>query len=91
VGLLTPGTESSILRCAARFVNVTAAARDCAVMNRNRGGKYGSIQLEVHVLETGQTGVTTVTELAPRMGDTPLVNMVRRVSKQTLFEPDDTK
>ena len=38
-----------------------------------------------------QTGVTAVTERLPGMGDTAIVNMVRRVSKKTLLEPVGTR
>ena len=46
------------------------------------GGKVARIDL---------TPVTAVTDQAPRLGDTPLVNMVRRASKKVLFEPGDTR
>ena len=35
--------------------------------------------------------VTAVTECVSGMGDTPVVNMVRRASKKALLEPGDTK
>jgi len=33
----------------------------------------------------------TITERPPHMGDTPLVNMVRRESTKSFFEPGDTE
>jgi len=38
-----------------------------------------------------QRRVTAVTEREVRLGDTSVVNMVRRVGKKTLFEPGDTE
>jgi hypothetical protein len=36
-------------------------------------------------------GVTAVTEWTFDIGDTPVVNMVRRMSKKILLEPGDTR
>jgi hypothetical protein len=38
-----------------------------------------------------RTPVTAVTERRFDIGDTPLVNMVRRARKNALLEPGDTK
>jgi hypothetical protein len=37
------------------------------------------------------TRVTAVTERAFDLGDTPVVNMVRKASKKALLEPGDTR
>lgn len=37
------------------------------------------------------TSVTAVTDQFPNMGETPIVNMVRRARKKALFEPGDTR
>jgi hypothetical protein len=37
-----------------------------------------------------QRSVTAVTERVAHIGDTPVVNMVRRTGKKVLFEPGDT-
>jgi len=38
-----------------------------------------------------QTPVTAVTERVADIGDTPVVNMVRRACTKVLFEPGDTR
>ena len=38
-----------------------------------------------------QTSVTAVTERVADMGDTPVVDMVRRACTKVLFEPGDTR
>ncbi len=43
-------------------------------------------------ISTGaKSGVTVVTEGKPDMGETSIVNMVRRASTKVLFEPGDTR
>ncbi len=38
-----------------------------------------------------QTSVTAVTERTAHLGDTPVVNMVRKARKKAFFEPGDTR
>jgi hypothetical protein len=40
---------------------------------------------------TDLTPVTAVTDRIAHIGETPLVNMVRRTRKKVLFEPGDTR
>ena len=53
--------------------------------------KRDPIQTARKDLHSARTPVTVVTERTFRIGDTPTVNMVRRASKNALFEPGDTK
>jgi hypothetical protein len=45
----------------------------------------------VTCFELLHNGVTAVTVRQSRIGDTPFVNMVRRVRKKALLEPGDTR
>ncbi len=44
-----------------------------------------------HPFELIQTPVTAVTDPVRVIGDTSIVNMVRRACKKVLFEPGDTR
>ncbi len=44
-----------------------------------------------HSFELIQTPVTAVTDPVRVIGDTSIVNMVRRACKKVLFEPGDTR
>jgi hypothetical protein len=43
------------------------------------------------IIDPAQTPVTAVTDPLPDMGDTSIVNMVRRACKKAFFEPGDTR
>jgi len=58
----------------------SSVERGCVVMRTN--GRCGKKKY---------TRVTAVTERAFDLGDTPVVNMVRKASKKALLEPGDTR
>ncbi len=51
---------------------------------------FNSVQYSNSLMSL-HTCVMAVTERPPHMGDTPLVNMVRRACTNVLFEPGDTE
>src|SRR5208337_296577 len=79
-------TEAPILKFLPRFVN--------ADRGREKGGwdgKMGALRGEIGTFGRKLTLVTAVTDRLRHLGDTPVVNMVRRASKKVLFEPGDTR
>jgi hypothetical protein len=53
--------------------------------------KHGALRGEMGPFGRDLSHVTAVTDRLRHIGDTPLVNMVRRASKKVLFEPGDTR
>jgi hypothetical protein len=55
------------------------------------GERIGRLGYKSCVFHKPQTRVMTVTEHTSQIGETPVVNMVRKASKKALFEPGDTR
>src|SRR5581483_4471482 len=99
--LVLAGTESPIFEGRPTFVNVPLFSRKPLFKLRQKWRAETEVQLEAgatpsaralfRVTGSPQTGVMFVTDRPPNLGDTPIVNMVRRAVRDALLEPGDTR